>query len=80
MYQRSLKGFLADRWPPRMRRPRTTCRKPTAADGDRAYHGQDGRVPLATPVLVAEFEFVEWTPEGDLRHAAFVTLRDEKSA
>jgi bifunctional non-homologous end joining protein LigD len=27
------------------------------------------------PELVAEIEFVEWTPEGKLRHARFVELR-----
>jgi bifunctional non-homologous end joining protein LigD len=33
-----------------------------------------------TPVTVAQFEFVEWTPEGHLRHAKFVGLRDDKAA
>ena len=32
------------------------------------------------PVLVGEFEFVEWTPEGHLRHSHFVALRADKSA
>ncbi len=32
------------------------------------------------PELVAEVEFVEWTPEGHLRHARFVALRDRKNA
>jgi ATP-dependent DNA ligase len=31
---------------------------------------------LARPELVAEVEFVEWTPEGHLRHARFVRLCD----
>jgi bifunctional non-homologous end joining protein LigD len=26
------------------------------------------------PVLVGQFEFVEWTPDNHLRHASFVTL------
>jgi ATP-dependent DNA ligase len=30
------------------------------------------------PVLVGQFEFVEWTPEGHLRHSKFVALRDDK--
>ncbi len=30
------------------------------------------------PVTVAQFEFVEWTPENHLRHAKFVALRDDK--
>jgi DNA ligase D-like protein (predicted ligase) len=31
------------------------------------------------PVLVGQFEFVEWTPDHHLRHSTFVTLRDDKS-
>jgi len=30
------------------------------------------------PVIVAQFEFVEWTPDKHLRHSRFVTLRQEK--
>lgn len=32
------------------------------------------------PQLVAEVSFVEWTRDGSLRHAAFLGLRDDKSA
>jgi ATP-dependent DNA ligase len=32
------------------------------------------------PVLVGQFEFVEWTPDGHLRHARFVTLGEDKKA
>jgi bifunctional non-homologous end joining protein LigD len=32
------------------------------------------------PVLVGQFEFVEWTPDGHLRHSRFVALRDDKPA
>jgi ATP-dependent DNA ligase len=32
------------------------------------------------PVLVGQFEFVEWTGDGHLRHARFVTLREDKRA
>jgi ATP-dependent DNA ligase len=32
------------------------------------------------PVLVGQFEFVEWTPENHLRHTHFVALRDDKKA
>jgi bifunctional non-homologous end joining protein LigD len=28
------------------------------------------------PVLVGEFEFVEWTPDKHLRHSRFVALRE----
>jgi bifunctional non-homologous end joining protein LigD len=30
------------------------------------------------PQLVANFEFVEWTPDGHLRHSKFVGLREDK--
>ena len=30
------------------------------------------------PVLVAQFEFLEWTPDNHLRHAKFVSLGDER--
>jgi ATP-dependent DNA ligase len=30
------------------------------------------------PVLVAAFEFLEWTPDDYLRHAKFVALRNDK--
>ena len=29
-------------------------------------------------VLVGQFEFVEWTPDGHSRHARFVGLREDK--
>jgi bifunctional non-homologous end joining protein LigD len=32
------------------------------------------------PVLAAEFEFVEWTSDGHLRHAAFVASSDAREA
>ena len=33
-----------------------------------------------TPVLVAQFEFLEWTPDDHLRHSRFVGLREDKNA
>jgi len=30
------------------------------------------------PVLVGQFEFVEWTPDGHLRHSRFMGLRQDK--
>lgn len=30
------------------------------------------------PVLEGQFEFVEWTPDGHLRHSQFVGLREDK--
>jgi hypothetical protein len=32
------------------------------------------------PVLVGQFEFVEWTADNHLRHSRFVGLRDDKKA
>ena len=32
------------------------------------------------PKVVVQIRFVEWTAEGDLRHAAFVGLRHDKMA
>jgi len=32
------------------------------------------------PVLVGQFEFVEWTPDDHLRHSRFVALREDKPA
>ena len=32
------------------------------------------------PELVGQFEFVEWTPDGHLRHTRFVGLRGDKKA
>jgi ATP-dependent DNA ligase len=30
------------------------------------------------PKLVGQFEYVEWTSDGHLRHSRFVALRDDK--
>jgi ATP-dependent DNA ligase len=32
------------------------------------------------PVLVGQFEFVEWTPDNHLRHSRFIGLRKDKNA
>ena len=32
------------------------------------------------PVLVGQFEFLEWTGDNHLRHAKFVRLREDKTA
>jgi bifunctional non-homologous end joining protein LigD len=32
------------------------------------------------PVLVGQFEFVEWTPDNHLRHTRFIALREDKAA
>jgi len=30
------------------------------------------------PLLVGQFEFVEWTEDGHLRHSRFMGLREDK--
>jgi ATP-dependent DNA ligase len=32
------------------------------------------------PLLVGQFEFVEWTEDPHLRHSRFVALREDKKA
>ena len=32
------------------------------------------------PLLVGQFEFLEWTADGHLRHTRFVALREDKDA
>jgi ATP-dependent DNA ligase len=32
------------------------------------------------PVIVGQFEFLEWTGDHHLRHSKFVALRENKSA
>ena len=32
------------------------------------------------PVLVGQFEFLEWTGDNHLRHSRFIALRDDKEA
>jgi DNA ligase D-like protein (predicted ligase) len=32
------------------------------------------------PVLVGQFEFLEWTPDNHVRHSRFMALREDKSA
>ncbi len=43
------------------------------------FHGIIYRVPVK-PVLVVQFEYVEWTPEGHLRHSRFMGLREDEKA
>ena len=32
------------------------------------------------PLLVGQFEFVQWTNDGHLRHSQFIALREDKKA
>jgi ATP-dependent DNA ligase len=44
------------------------------------HSGEDGGMPLGEPVLVGQFEFVEWTEDAHLRHSRFMGLREDKRA
>ena len=39
-----------------------------------------GKCQWLKPLLVAQIEFHEWTPDGHLRHSSFVGLRSDKEA
>jgi len=32
------------------------------------------------PVLVGQVEFLEWTPDGHLRHSTFIALKEDRDA
>jgi ATP-dependent DNA ligase len=34
---------------------------------------------LHKPILVGQFEFLEWTGENHLRHSGFIALREDKN-
>jgi hypothetical protein len=40
--------------------------------------GEDENCRWLKPVLVGQFEFVEWTPDNHLRHSRFVALGANK--
>lgn len=44
------------------------------------YTGQENNVNWVKPVLVAEFQFAEWTKAGRLRVGRYKGLRDDKNA
>ena len=41
---------------------------------------KDGECRWLRPVLVGQFEFVEWTPDNHLRHSRFIAPREDKKA
>jgi len=41
---------------------------------------QPGAERWVKPTLVAEVEFAEWTPDGHVRHASFISLGADKAA
>ena len=46
----------------------------------RTTHGENKNRRWLKAVLMARFEFVEWTPDKHLSHSRFVGLREEKNA
>src|ERR1700734_3967138 len=55
-------------------------RKPKAGVGAKGSHCRENkRLRVLKAVLVGQFEFVEWTPDGHLRHSRFMGLREGKA-
>jgi len=54
----------------------------SASDGKRKRWPKKSTWPerWVKPQLVADVSFADWTPDGSIRHAAFVALRDDKPA
>jgi hypothetical protein len=44
--------------------------------GDGLTAGKMKQCRWLKPVLIGQFEFVEWTPDKHLRHSRFVALRE----
>jgi len=58
--------------------PNSSARKSRWGEGITAEEMRQLR--WTTPALVVEVSFTEWTTEGNLRHAAFAGIRDDKRA
>jgi ATP-dependent DNA ligase len=48
--------------------------------GSRADESEMAECQWLKPVLVGQFEFLEWTGDNHLRHSKFVGLREDKKA
>jgi ATP-dependent DNA ligase len=48
--------------------------------GPRAHGKKRKSAGELKPVLVGQFEFVEWTPDDHLQHSHFVAFRTDKKA
>ena len=54
----------------------TACVKGPGGEGKRAK----GSERWVKPTAVAEISFVEWTPDGSVRHPTFRGMREDKPA
>lgn len=75
---RKLKTLLAA-----MERPASPFRPPPRGAAKKArnrWNRNAGETRWVEPTQVVEVEFAGWTPEGSVRHASYVALRDDKPA
>jgi len=57
------------------------CTRPEAVGGEPGWTKakmKDCR--CVKPMLVGQFEFLEWTGDSHLRHSKFIALREDKNA
>lgn len=56
--------------------------EPAAGSGPRKRRARKSTAPerWVKPQLVADVTFADWTPDGSIRHATFVALREDKPA
>jgi ATP-dependent DNA ligase len=50
------------------------------ADGDTLTEAKMAECQWLKPVLVDQFEFLEWTGNNHLRHSKFIGLREDRNA
>ena len=68
------------RWKSRIARSRICRRRKPDAGALDSRRPRWAECRWLKPVLVAQFEFVEWTSDQHLRHSRFMALRDDKKA
>jgi ATP-dependent DNA ligase len=59
---------------------RQICPRTKQDAGARLTAAKMGEGRWLRPVLVGQFEFVEWTGENHLRQTRFIALREDKKA
>jgi ATP-dependent DNA ligase len=69
----------SSRWRSRNARSRI-CREESGTLGAGLKAAKMVECQWLEPVLVAQFEFVQWTSDQHLRHSRFMALRDDKKA